>query len=288
MRTLMRTKTLKAIWGSFDEGEPKIEVADLHPKIPSREGQILLDETMEMRLNGVRTVYRLFKKDAPDFFADLILQGWQGRRIVCTESKLYFALSGEDLVRDQIPLEEITSVDIMRESKDLEDLLATFGGDRPRASIVSNKNSRRSSAIKQRRASLIAVFSAPPHESEENPTHLSTFFKAFQIHTIPDGFNSGRTYYLQAQSTQACQDVVVQLQEYAAAARARGEKVSRVTRAQAAFRAVHDSAPFQLLSALVIVTVLPPPPTPPPPVPRAPLSAGCPALQSRSAQHARG
>ncbi len=49
MRTLMRSKTFQVLWGPFDD-EPNI--ADLRPKIPPR-GQILMDENMEMRLNGV-------------------------------------------------------------------------------------------------------------------------------------------------------------------------------------------------------------------------------------------
>ena len=50
---LTKSKTLNVFFGSLDE-ELKIDTGDLHPKIPSRPGEILLeDDTMEMRLNGV-------------------------------------------------------------------------------------------------------------------------------------------------------------------------------------------------------------------------------------------
>ena len=57
VRIPIRSKTLKSIWGATDQREPKnINPADLHPKNPFREVRILLDETMEMRLNGVSCI----------------------------------------------------------------------------------------------------------------------------------------------------------------------------------------------------------------------------------------
>lgn len=194
-------------------------------------------------------------------------QGWQSRRVVCTDSKLYFALHDEDLVRDHIPLEEILSIDIMHEEKDLEVLLSTFGVDRPgRASVgaISNKGRRRSST-KNRRGSAIAnyISNALPrgstHKDEDNSgNRTSAFYKAFQIHTVPGGFNSGRTYYLQAHSNQECETIVEKLNEYAAAARAKTHSASRAKLMQDRLRAVHDSRAFQSLSALVIITVASP------------------------------
>ncbi len=205
---------------------------------------------------------------------------------MCSDSRLFFALSGEDLVRDQIPLNEIKSVVIMHESKELEELLSTLGVDRPgRPSVSAVSSRRRSSNNTTRRASLIAAYMSLPtnssfHEDDAAGSRTSALFKAFQIHTIPNGFNSGRTYYLQAHSNSTCETIVQQLQAHAAAAHARGAKASRMMRAQAAFRKVHDSAPFQLLSALVIITV-PPAPAPRPAHSQSALSSICTVLSPK-------
>ena len=180
---------------------------------------------------------------------------------MCNDTKLFFALRGEDLIRDQIPLEEIVSVDIMQESKDLEDLLSTLGTDLPgRASIgaigaASNKNRRPSN--KNKRSSIISNYISFPSSLNLLKTEDSIGIspKAFQIHTEPEGFNSGRTYYLQARTGQECEIIVEQLKKYAAVARAKGETASRIRRAQGHARLVHDSRTFQTLSALVIITV---------------------------------
>ncbi len=58
MRTLMSSaqgKTRKALWDITKSGEEVSDSADLLPRIPSRD-DILLDETLEMRLNGVLSV----------------------------------------------------------------------------------------------------------------------------------------------------------------------------------------------------------------------------------------
>jgi hypothetical protein len=59
MRILMNSahgKTRTVLWGTTKTGEDAADSADLVPRIPSREGNILLDETLEMRLNGVVAV----------------------------------------------------------------------------------------------------------------------------------------------------------------------------------------------------------------------------------------
>ncbi len=61
MRTLMSSaqmKTRKSLWvrGTTKPGEDAAGSADLLPRIPSSEENILLDESLEMQLNGVVAV----------------------------------------------------------------------------------------------------------------------------------------------------------------------------------------------------------------------------------------
>jgi hypothetical protein len=61
MRTLMSSaqmKTRRSLWalGATKPGEDVPGSADLLPRIPSSEENILLDESLEMQLNGVVTV----------------------------------------------------------------------------------------------------------------------------------------------------------------------------------------------------------------------------------------
>ncbi len=39
---------------------------------------------------------------------------------MCSKSRLYFTLLGDDLIRDSIPLEEICAVEIMSEAKSIQ------------------------------------------------------------------------------------------------------------------------------------------------------------------------
>ncbi len=82
----------------------------------------------------------------------------------------------------------------------------------------------------------------------------------FQIRTAMDGFNSGRIYYIQARSAEACAAVVGTLQRLVAAARSRAEKASRFRKTQRHLRAVYESTPFQITSSMLILMAIPPPP----------------------------
>jgi hypothetical protein len=79
---------------------------------------------------------------------------------------------------------------------------------------------------------------------------------SFQIFTQPDGFNSGRCYYLKAESVQECEMMVETLQRMIGIAKARAEGNSRFQRSQQIARRVYDSTTFQLLSCLLIILVI--------------------------------
>ena len=93
---------------------------------------------------------------------------------------------------------------------------------------------------------------------EESTARL--FVNALQIATVPDGYNSGRSYYLQAGSSQLKQEVSSQLQSLVYAARKKAEVQTHFGQAQASVRRVYVSKPFQYGAALLITAVREPVP----------------------------
>jgi hypothetical protein len=79
----------------------------------------------------------------------------------------------------------------------------------------------------------------------------------FMIETHPDGYNSGRTYYLQADSRASCQEKIKILKQYRAAAYERAHAQSVFSQAQLRVLKVYRSILFQRFVALLIIAVMP-------------------------------
>ncbi len=119
---------------------------------------------------------------------------------------MFFAQTGDDVVIDQIPLAEITTV---REMQGADD-------DRP--------------------------------ESEQA--------NEVMIETHPEGYNSGRAYYLQAGSELLCKNLIKSLSTYSAAAHERAQAQSAFAQTQRRVDRVYRSSPFQSFLAFLIVAVI--------------------------------
>ncbi len=92
------------------------------------------------------------------------------------------------------------------------------------------------------------------HVEQEN-TEKSTIHNALLIETEHDGYNSGRTYYLQAESPKSCQDIIALLTKQSTTARERAHAQTVFTHAQLQARKVFRSTPFQNLFAFLIIAV---------------------------------
>ncbi len=160
--------------------------------------------------------------------------------MVYTKEKLFFALIGEDLIRDQIPLHEINKIEVMREPKDLEKLLSRAG------------QSGRQSAFGSRRPSASSTLKKSDHEDD---FPALTTFRVLQIGTIDGGYNAGRTYYLQTDPPEKASELAQNLKKYVEAARKRVNGHSQFKEMQGKAQRIHDSTPFQALSALLIIAV---------------------------------
>lgn len=77
------------------------------------------------------------------------------------------------------------------------------------------------------------------------------------IETHPEGYNSGRTYYLQAESKAFCQQVVQQLNQYCKEANERANAQTAFTLAQQHSRKMYRSTIFQNIVAILIIAVCP-------------------------------
>ena len=75
------------------------------------------------------------------------------------------------------------------------------------------------------------------------------------IETHPEGYNSGRTYYFQAESKSSCQDIIKKLLQHSAAAYERAHVQSVFHQAQLRVLRVYRSAVFQRFVAVLIISV---------------------------------
>ena len=153
-----------------------------------------------------------------------------------TKSDLYFALDGEDIIRDQIPLSEILAVDLMRESKDLETLLSDLRARQEGRDSISETRKRSASSGNSDSTSYIGL-------------------NVFQIQTGPEGFNAGRTYYIQGDSREQSEEISLKVREMARIAHRRARGSSRLLRLRSRAKAIYDSHLFQGLVVVLILTV---------------------------------
>ncbi len=91
-------------------------------------------------------------------------------------------------------------------------------------------------------------------EAAENQQLL---LDAIIIHTIPGGFNSGRTYYLKANSGLECSKILEELTAFSHAARKRAESQSKFANLQRRVRRVFNSRIFQgfTISCIILVSM---------------------------------
>ena len=162
---------------------------------------------------------------------------WQIRRIVITKETLSFALLNDDIEIDFIPLSEVICVEEMSGVEDAN------------ADGITRKNY---SGLNMSQKSMGSEILDPQFD-EDSTSRL--FVNAFQIATIPDGYNSGRSYYLQADSSDVKQKVIEQLQALSRSARKRAEVKSLFRKVQDHVHQVYTTRIFQGSAAFLIIAV---------------------------------
>ena len=140
--------------------------------------------------------------------------------MVLTKKELLLGLPGEEEVRDHIPLHEIEQVIISQDNNDAN-----------RASTTGNRLKKAATFNEYR------------------------FFNGFKVVTIKDGFNSGRTYDMQAETKEECNMVVSTISKWSSKAEKAARNASRFQRFQKVMLRCYNSAPFQIFSSFLILTV---------------------------------
>jgi hypothetical protein len=120
---------------------------------------------------------------------------WRDMTLALTSVGLFFARPGTDVLRDLIPLYDV--VDVKKRND--------FPGDGGAAKLgaqLDGPSARGASATAFKMTSLV---------SDVEPQTKSSSLHIIQIRTTENGYNSGRTYYLRADSEAACNDWLSQL-----------------------------------------------------------------------------
>ena len=180
---------------------------------------------------------------------------WHARIVVCTNEKLYFSRTKELVLIDMIPLHEVISVSEMKDTDKRKQCL-------DHTSLDSNFGSRLFSAGSQESMNSV-------HEQSQHNDASDTFFRSregidfledqfdtfIQIKTTPDGFNSGRTYYLQTKSEELRQAVVDDVSRAVESAKSRLAGFSWFRNTQKRVGRVYNSMRFQIGVAFLIIAV---------------------------------
>ena len=200
-----------------------------------------------------------------------------------------FARVGQDIQLDRIPLSEVELVrDMEQDTKDQSPrrkssiprkpaLVSSTGifahsthvlGEGSSSHSVSEKNQiqKSGSGTRERRRSQALMQSSDDSTFEQ----LSASFKnevlsatveghnyinTLQVITIPDGFNSGRTYYLRAPTESMCQSIASQLRVVVVIARKRAQARTQLMKMQRRVRRFYSSLFFQGLIGMFIALV---------------------------------
>ena len=88
-------------------------------------------------------------------------------------------------------------------------------------------------------------------------TSAHQFLRSMRLDTDPEGYNSGRTYYLQANTDEELERLVQNLNMWTKKAKKRFEARSVLERSQRRARMIYNSLLFQCTTALFMLLVRP-------------------------------
>ena len=77
----------------------------------------------------------------------------------------------------------------------------------------------------------------------------------FEIHTLPEGYNSGHTYYLQASSEEEFLEILAKLKQHVGAAVKKAKQITTGARIHMAIKYFFESFYFQFFVAVLIILV---------------------------------
>ena len=149
---------------------------------------------------------------------------------------VYFAPIGDDTVIDMIPIVEILAV-----KDDEEDDALKYTGE-----LRKEKNSTlpdQSSFLRKK------TYRIDKNEGAQKTANSLSIF------THPEGYNSGRKYFLQASSPDIRNEMVKELNHLSKVARKAAERKSKFQKSQAKVKRIFLSNPFHILMSVTILVV---------------------------------
>jgi hypothetical protein len=144
-------------------------------------------------------------------------RAWHPRRIVYSNDVIAFAHTGTDNRIDAIPLFEVVEVVSMKDGGAGNDDHSSSGKiQRDASKTIDDDPLKKASG-----------------EKKSGDSNKVMFRNALQIHTKPDGYNSGRQYVIQARSEEERQTMVEELSRLSKIATDKFLAKSQFTKAQA-------------------------------------------------------
>ena len=183
---------------------------------------------------------------------------WQIRRLKWTADMLQFSRVKETDIVDCIPMHEVLCVAEMHGSAHGSPSTSFYDASRDTPGLASDAE-RDLEEYSVEPAVTVSSFtdrlqSSAAHKFLQQKT-VKGQVNTFQIKTIPDGYNSGRTYYLRAQSESTCRKITAALNKLCTAARERANVKSQFEKVQLRVRSIYCSNLFQIFTALLIIMV---------------------------------
>lgn len=94
-----------------------------------------------------------------------------------------------------------------------------------------------------------------PGLNRSSSTTTYRYFHAFRIETIEDGYNSGRSYHIRADSQNRCDAIVATVNAFSKKARNAAVKANRFQKSQEIVLRFHSNVLFQFIVTSLILLV---------------------------------
>jgi hypothetical protein len=191
----------------------------------------------------------LFSSDIGSSTIVFFNRKFEQRRIVITNKEIFIALVNEEVTRELIPLLEIISVE-EQGGKDEDPAVDPDGS-------VSTPTRSRSLRLQPSKSNS----RIDPADDAGASTSFATVRHAdtIKIITKEDGYNAGRSYFLQVSSRTTRLQIMGLLNKHISQMRKKAEARSKFKQSQDSVKRIINSSAFQAVSALLIVAVTPPP-----------------------------
>jgi hypothetical protein len=159
-------------------------------------------------------------------------RNWERRRVVFSPEILGFAKLNDEVMVDVIKMSDIESV--VEIEAEIDNI----------------------STISWHWNEVKGKFKSKKKDSDAFSDKMNLFRNSFKIETSAEGYNTGRTYYLQCETKQSCSETAQFLKQLVRKARFKSGDASCISLSRLWVRNCIHSEVFKTISALAVVAVL--------------------------------